>query len=136
MTPESRVNVEISQALMHFKFCVLPMPKDLWKLHVSPWSMADSEFHIGIAWRENTGLAKYENRAVRFGIPGKADWTGWLFPSGRRFQIEAKSAKGVLSKDQQANRDLCLKTGVPWGLARSYDDCVMILESWGLKRQS
>jgi hypothetical protein len=134
MTPEALVNQEIAQALMHFHFCVLPDPKDLHKLSVSPWSLPDLSHHIGIAWRQNTGALAAGRRFVRFGIPGAADWTGWIFGSGRRFQIEAKSAKGTLSRDQVANRDLCAQTGVLWGLARSYDDAVTTLECWGLKR--
>lgn len=136
MTPEGRVNQEIAVAAMHLHICVLPMPKDLWKLHVSPWSLADSAFHVGIIWRQNTGMAKYEQRAVRFGIPGAADWTGWLFGTGRRFEIEAKSANGRLTADQTIHRDLCLKTGVLWGCVTSYAECVALFESWNLRRPS
>ena len=134
MTPESLVNKEIESALMHFRICVLPAPKDIGKLPVSPWSMPDLSHHVGIAWRQNTGYAKFGRRAVRFGIPGQADWTGWLFPSGRRLQLEAKSADGRLTSHQEANRVLCLKTGVLWGLARSYGDAFWILKGWGLSQ--
>lgn len=134
MTPEARVNEEIAQALMTFRFCVLPKPHELWRLPVSPWSMADPLFHIGIAWRQNTGLAKYGRRAVRFGIPGNPDWAGWDFKTGRTLAIEAKSAKGTLSPDQRAYAALAARTGVLVGLARSYDECAMLLETWGFER--
>ena len=129
---ENLVMAEIEAACSHYRFCILPRnPKTL---YTSVWTVPDPDFHAGVLYRQNVGGFKKGRSFIRLGLPGLADFSGWRFKDGRRLQIEAKSAKGVLSLDQIAHRDLCLKTGVLWGLARSYEDCVKLLESWGLKQ--
>lgn len=129
---ESRVLEEVEAAASHFKICVLPRnPK---RLSCSVWSMPDPAFHVGVMWRQNTGALRVGARLVRFGLNGDGDFKGWLFKDARYFELEAKTLNGKLSPNQIAKRDLCIKTGVPWGLVRSYDEAVEVLESWGLRR--
>lgn len=53
-------------------------------------------------WRANTGAVVVANRMVRFGLPGQADITGAIGPTGRRIEIEVKSETGRLSPEQVA----------------------------------
>lgn len=128
---ESRILSEIESCCMTYKLCVLP--RNPMKLCVSVWSMPDPAFHVGVIWRQNVGGFRKGRSFIRLGMPGEADFTGWLFKTGQRIQIEAKTAKGTLSPSQESHRVLCLKTGVLWGVARSYGDCEMVLKSWGLE---
>lgn len=62
------------------------------------------------------------------------DFEGWRFQDGRRLTIEAKSEKGVLTGTQIAYALLARNTGTLHGLARSYEECSLLLEAWGLRR--
>lgn len=129
---ESSVLVEIEMACMAYKICVLPRnPKTL---ACSVWSMPDPLHHSGVVRRVNTGALKAGNRFIRFGLPGIPDFEGWRFSDGRTLAIEAKSATGTLSPDQRAYAALAARTGVLVGLARSYDECAMLLETWGFEK--
>lgn len=129
---ESRILSEIEACCSHYKICVLPRnPK---KLSISVWAMPDPVFHVGVIWRQNAGGAKYESRFVRFGLPGTPDFSGWLFKTGQRIGIEAKTSKGKSSLDQIAHWGLAHLTNSLVGIARSYDSCAILLESWGLRR--
>ncbi len=72
-------------------------------------------------WRANTGVAKYGDRVVRFGVPGQADLTG-LFSDGRRLEIEVKSATGRQSKDQKRYQAMIERYGGLYVLAQSVAD--------------
>jgi len=52
------------------------------------------------AWRNNSGAIKVDDRFICFGLKGQADISGLLI-TGRRLEIEVKSAKGRQSKDQK-----------------------------------
>lgn len=129
---ESRVLSEIELAAATFKICVLP--RNSLRLSVSPWSLPDPAFHIGVIWRTNTGASRIGRRFVRFGISGTPDYEGFLFKGGRRMTIEAKSDKGTENANQRAYSKLAHATGVLHGVVRSYADCVELLDSWGLRR--
>lgn len=55
-------------------------------------------------WRQNTGVARDPRNGamVTFGRRGAGDITGILMPSGRRLEIECKSARGRLTPEQRA----------------------------------
>lgn len=72
-------------------------------------------------WRANTGVARYGDRVVRFGVAGQADLTG-ILPNGTRLEIEVKDAKGRQSKSQQNYQRMIERFGGVYILARSVDD--------------
>ena len=84
-------------------------------------------------WRQNTGAIVIENRMVKFGVPGQADITGLLIPSGRRIEIEVKDAKGRQRESQKKFQAMIEKAGGIYILARSVDDVYEKLSTylWG-----
>ena len=50
-------------------------------------------------WRANSGVARYGDRTVAFGVPGQADLTG-ILPGGIRLEIEVKGPRGWQSQKQ------------------------------------
>lgn len=72
-------------------------------------------------------------RLKRMGLtPG---WPDYLFvsPDGRLHCLELKrGTKGRLTDAQEAFRDGCLARGVPWRLARSYDEAIAAVVAWGV----
>lgn len=75
------------------------------------------------AWRNATGTAiSMDGRnIIRFGIDGQADISG-ILADGRRLEIETKTQKGRLSKEQQNYRDMILRFNGVYIVARSADD--------------
>lgn len=72
----------------------------------------------GVWWRNNVGVAVFDNRKVRFGLcKGSADLIGMY--RGRFVAIETKTEIGRLSSDQRRFRDLVeMKRGI-YGVVRS-----------------
>lgn len=79
-------------------------------------------------WRANTGAARFGNQVVRFGIPGQADITGLLLPSGRRLEIEVKSHSGEQRPEQKDFEAMIKRFGGLYILARSVTDVEMALQ--------
>lgn len=73
-------------------------------------------------WRVNTGAVKTADRFIRYGLPGMADISGLLAPSGRRIEIECKSATGRQSEQQRNWQRMIEKHGGLYVLARSVED--------------
>ena len=84
--------------------------------------------HVRI-WRQNVGLAIPVGRKhpMRFGRKGMADLSGML-ACGKRVEIECKSARGRLSKDQKRWQALCILMHAEWILGRSAASVVEALE--------
>jgi hypothetical protein len=63
-------------------------------------------------------------------------WSDFLLidPEGVHYWLELKRGKAPLTEDQEAFRDACLARGVPWALARSFDEAVTQLMTWGAIR--
>lgn len=64
---------------------------------------------------------------------------GWpdlllISPEGRHHWIELKRGKAPLTDEQEAFRDNARAVGVPWALARSFDEAIAQLSSWGALR--
>jgi hypothetical protein len=73
-------------------------------------------------WRQNTGVAQLGSRSVRFGVPGQGDITGLILPSGRRIEIECKSAAGRQSERQHLFGAMITRFGGLYILARTLAD--------------
>ena len=72
-------------------------------------------------WRQNTGVATFGNRRVRFGLVGQADISG-ILPDGRRLEIEVKSEKGKQTREQAWFQAVINKHGGLYILARSVEE--------------
>ena len=79
-------------------------------------------------WRANTGAAvRRGGGLVRFGVPGQADISGIMRPSGRRIEIECKTTRGTQSKDQRAWQRMIEWAGGLYILARRIEDVRLAL---------
>ena len=86
------------------------------------------------AWRQNTGVAQFGDRAVRFGVPGCADILGLIAPSGRMLAIEVKSESGKQSDAQKRFQGMIQGFGGLYVLARSLEDVDRALAAEGITR--
>lgn len=75
--------------------------------------------HI-LAFRNNSGAMKLENRFVRFGVPGMADIVA--YPYAAVVWIECKSSTGKQSELQRSFQRQVEAVGHGYVLARSVDD--------------
>ena len=73
-------------------------------------------------WRSNTGISKFGDRFVSFGIKGQADMTG-IVADGRRLEIEAKAASKQ-TPEQAAFQKTIVRFGGIYILARSIEDVI------------
>ena len=83
-------------------------------------------------WKNNTGVAVYGNRRVKYGKPGSPDVIGML-RDGRFFGIECKTGNARLNPDQ---RDFQARTAGFNGVylvARSLDYVAVFVDQLGLK---
>jgi hypothetical protein len=84
-------------------------------------------------WRSNSGAAIWRGKngssggLVRFGVPGQADISGIMRPSGRRIEIEVKTLTGKQSKEQQAWQKMIEWAGGLYILARRIEDVRLAL---------
>jgi hypothetical protein len=81
-------------------------------------------------FRANTGMARYGDMVVRYGVPGQADITG-ILPDGRRLEIECKTLVGRLSKQQQAFQRMIERFNGLYLVARSAADALSQLQAAG-----
>lgn len=86
------------------------------------------------AWRQNTGVARYGDRVIKFGVPGQADITGIYH--GRRLEIECKSPTGRQTPQQAAFQKMIEKHGGIYILARSVEDVRRIVNELSCKNES
>ena len=102
------------------------------------------------AWRNNTGQAWQgtrlgapiggtvrvvpgmviltESRPIKFGLPGSGDILGII--DGRGFSLEAKTDIGRQSEQQVKFQRAFERAGGRYGLFRSPDEAVRIMEGW------
>lgn len=73
-------------------------------------------------------------RLKRMGL--KKGWADLLLisPEGVHHWLELKRGKAPLTEEQEAFRDACWARGVAWSVARSYDEAIAQLSSWGALR--
>ena len=82
-------------------------------------------------WRSNTGVGRAltdPSSVVAFGLPGAADLSGIVSPSGRRLEVEVKSATGRLSPVQRAFGEMVQRFGGIYIVARSVEQAIAELE--------
>jgi hypothetical protein len=77
-------------------------------------------------WRQNTGMAKANGFRIRYGHVGSGDISG-LIRGGRRLEIEVKTAKGIVSPEQEAFGARINGLGGLWFVARSVEDAVSVV---------
>lgn len=66
----------------------------------------------------------FNQRFIRYGIPGESDLQGILSPSGRYICFEIKTGKGKLSKAQKTWRDMMISFGAVYKECRSVEDAL------------
>lgn len=70
--------------------------------------------------------AKMKAEGVRAGTPDLC----FMLPNGRVAWLEMKTMEGTLSSAQKAFRDIALRLGHHWGIARSVDKALILLSEW------
>ena len=92
-------------------------------------------------WRSNTGVAyaplttrgraalaalssSGDIRPIRYGVPGQADLTGILAPSGQRLELEVKSPSGRARIAQKAYASMVAAHGGRYAVVRSVADAL------------
>src|SRR5512138_373154 len=78
-------------------------------------------------WRNNSGAVKLENRFVRFGLVGSADFIGLLFPTGRFVALELKSPRGRQTLTQRLFGDLIRANGGFCAVVRSVEEARAVI---------
>jgi hypothetical protein len=97
--------------------------------------------HIRVAGKPDViavALANAARRSYRLGArmkaegltPGAADLLIML-PQGRCGWLEMKTIKGRQSIEQKGFQARCLRLGHPYALARTFDEAIKVLHSWG-----
>jgi len=135
---ESPILREVEYCLSHFGFFVIPRDtRASSEAHYSIWKMIDPARFVGVVWRNNTGAARVGPRQqfVRFGVPGRPDFEGWVFASGKHIGIEVKTSTGTQTPDQKWYFNLSCETGAQCAVVRSYDDMEGVLKRWGFVRK-
>jgi hypothetical protein len=66
----------------------------------------------------------------------KKGWSDFLLisPEGRHHWLELKRGKAALTDEQQEFMLACEERGVPHAVARSFDEAIRVLTSWGACR--
>lgn len=140
-TRESPIMREVEYCLSHYGFFVIPRDARASKeAHYSIWRLVDPARFAGVVWRNNTGAGRIGARRsfVRFGVPGRPDFEGWVFSAGfagLRIGIEVKTSSGRMSPDQKWHMALAEATGTLTGVVRSYDDMEKLLIGWKFYRK-
>lgn len=76
-------------------------------------------------WRQNTGVAKFGEQVVRFGMPGQADLSGIIMLPGFigvRLEIEVKKPGGRQTREQKVYHTVINSMGGIYVLATSVED--------------
>lgn len=84
-------------------------------------------------WRSNAGSVRdARGFVVKLFPAGFTDLTGHRGSDGVAFYIEVKNKRGRLSKDQIKFRDFALSRPVIYGVARSAEEALEIIENEGI----
>lgn len=78
-------------------------------------------------WKNATGVAKIDDRVIRFGLKGSADIIGILAPSGRFLAIECKVGRDSQRPEQKNFQAMISLMGGLYILARSVDGVLVAL---------
>jgi hypothetical protein len=85
-------------------------------------------------WRMNVGAARDRGgRKIHFGVPGQADVSGLMAPSGRRLEVELKSTDGRQTPAQKQWQRWIEAGGGLYVLAKTLDQALVpVCEHLGL----
>lgn len=77
-------------------------------------------------WKNIIGVFRdfKSERIIRVGIPGTPDLQGIVKPNARALFIECKTGNAILNKDQEKYRDMVIKFGAIYILARSVEQAL------------
>jgi hypothetical protein len=82
-----------------------------------------------VLWRNSTGVARPNDRVVRYGLcVGSSDLIGILAPSGRFIALEVKMPVGRLTLEQRQFLELVRRRGGFACVVRSVDDAVAAMD--------
>jgi hypothetical protein len=82
-----------------------------------------------VLWRNSTGVARPNDRVVRYGLcVGSSDLIGILAPSGRLLALEVKTPVGRLTLEQRQFLELVRRRGGFACVVRSVDDAVAAMD--------
>jgi len=96
-----------------------------------------NEIHLKIGsmtgvrlWKQINGVFRdlYSDRIIRVGLPGSFDLTG-IIKSGRRLELEIKTGKAKLSKDQITFQKMIRGMGGIAEEIRNLDDAIQIVKT-------
>lgn len=78
-----------------------------------------------MVFRNSTGAYKVGDRYIRFGLAvGSSDYIGFQLKTGKFVAIEIKTARGVVTIEQQAFIDAVNKAGGIGFVARSVEEAI------------
>lgn len=101
--------------------------------------------YLGKVYNITTGVfatgGGNNKRFVRTFPKGTPDLLGFRYSDGRIFFIEVKKEKGLLSCEQKLFREWVLTTKALYGVARSVEDALLIIQgkwdsAWDIKGKS
>jgi hypothetical protein len=114
---------------------------------VKPKPVIERKTHIAIAdalragcspgW-EWTHFPAGEHRTEKTGallkrMGMKKGWSDFVLmgPDGVHHWLELKRGNAPLTEEQEGFRDACDERGVPWAVARSFNEAIAVLQRWG-----
>lgn len=101
--------------------------------------------YLGKVYNITTGVfaqgSGNQKRYIRTFPKGTPDLLGFRYSDGRIFFIEVKKEKGLLSCEQKLFREWVLTTEAIYGVARSVEDAILIIQdkwdnAWDIKGKS
>lgn len=76
--------------------------------------------------------SRLKNEGVKSGSPDLC----FMLEQGRVAWLEMKASKGVLGPNQKEFKALAERLGHQWGTAKSLDEAIALLRSWGVLKAS
>lgn len=101
--------------------------------------------YLGKVYNVTTGVfaqgSGNQKRFIRTFPKGTPDLLGFRYSDGKIFFIEVKKEKGLLSAEQKIFREWVLTTKALYGVARSVEDALLIIQgkwdsAWDIKGKS
>lgn len=101
--------------------------------------------YLGKVYNITTGVfatgSGNNKRFIRTFPKGTPDLLGFRYSDGKIFFIEVKKEKGLLSPEQKLFREWVLTTEAIYGVARSVEDAILIIQdkwdnAWDIKGKS
>lgn len=116
-------------ALSHKRIQILE-PRH-WSKFAPPPFRAEDPAIRGVAWRNNTGGARFGRQYVSYGIPGAPDIVG-MTRGGRAFALECKMPGKSASVFQRWYHQFFGGLGMLVAVVHDYDETIKTLDGWGI----